>query len=167
MDQDHRHLDAVAARHKSVIEHGVFGLPGITAQPPGPPRTALDFTFGCLGIPFAGRLERAAGHARFSFDGLLGPMPYSIEAPRTRRMVRDVLTAARTCPAARFVVDAEHQLRLVGDVTLGLPVRPADIVAETALGLAAMKPHLDRLSALLPAHERERAGQPPSPSSRS
>ena len=159
MDQDHTHLGAIAARHRSVIEDGVFGVPGITANPPGPPRAALAFTFGCMGIPFAGRIERTDRRARLSFDGLLGPMPYSIEAPRTRRMVREVLASARTCALARFVIDAEHQLRIVGSVTLGLPVRPADIVAETALGLTAMKPHLDRLSELLPAHERERAGQ--------
>ena len=158
MNQDQSHLGAVAVRHKCVIEDGVFGVPGISAHPLQPPRNALAFTFGCLGIPFAGRLERADGHAHLSFDGLLGPMPYSIEAPRTRRLVREVLASARACTSARFVLDAEHQLRIVGGVTLDLPVRPADIVAETALGLAAMKPHLDRLSELLPAHERERTG---------
>lgn len=157
MNQTHSHLEAVAARHRAVLDNGVFGTSGIESEPFAPARPALDFTFECVGIPFIGRVECVEGAAHFRFDGLLGPMPYSIEAPRTRRKVRAVLTEASSHASARLVIDPDNQIRVLGCATLKMPVRPADIVTEAVLGLAALKPHLDRLSILLPAHEREGA----------
>ncbi len=152
-------LETFVKNHAAVLESGLLALPGLTRGRTEPDTRALRFSFGCFGIPFTASVERDGARGILRFDGFLGPMPYSIEAPRARARIRDVLTRARGAGTARLMVDGDHHLRITGTADLSLPVRPKDILGETAAAFASLKPHIDALSECLPAAEAERLAE--------
>lgn len=149
-------LETFVKNHATVLESGLLAVPGLARGRSEPEARALRFSFGCFGIPFTASVERDGARGILRFDGFLGPMPYSIEAPLSRARIREVLSRARGAGTARLVVDDGHQLRIAGTARLRLPIRPKDILGETAAALAGLKCHIDALSECLPSADAER-----------
>ncbi|MFN0042230.1 MAG: hypothetical protein ACKVSF_03330 [Alphaproteobacteria bacterium] len=149
-------LEILIKNHAAVLETGLLALPGLAQARTGSKAKTLRFSFGCFGIPFSASVERVGACGILRFDGFLGPMPYSIEAPRARARIREVLSRARDAGTARLMVDDDHQLRIAGTANLPLPVRPKDILGETTSALACLKCHIDALSECLPSADAER-----------
>ncbi len=128
------------ANHPLPIEIGT-----ISVSPDGTPRhhapAALEFGFDFAGAEFTARIEPVETGARLQLDAAMAPMPYSGEHRQRRRDALMIIRASRTgLRHGRFLLDAQGQIRLLGELSIGRPVTPAALVAATTRMLIGATP---------------------------
>jgi hypothetical protein len=110
-----------------------------------PPRPSgvLDFRFCFMEVPFRARTERRNGRPVLSLTGDLGILPYTIENASRRRRLRKVLAAVRTGSGMAWNVDADHHIRVHGEMALDLPLTPTAVIAGATTLLLNSRPYLE------------------------
>jgi hypothetical protein len=121
----------------------------------------ISFSFQYRGLPFAGELrDRASGQLRLVAN--LGKLPYTIEAPCARRLLRQLVIATHRLARGRFHISEDQDVLFVAEAQAPAPYTPVRVIATVAVLVLAFKPYLElieRASRLAgPARSAQSAG---------
>jgi hypothetical protein len=133
---------ASLARLEPPFEIDRFGLSFIKAAAHGPD-TLLTFRFSFREVPFEGRARRRDGQPMLSLVGDLGYLPFTIENARRRRRMRTILEHALRGSGMRWELTSRNQIRISGDIVLGLPLTPTAMLAAVTTLLLRSRPYLE------------------------
>jgi len=119
------------------IDRGTAPPAGVRA--PGP----LRFSFGLYDVPFQARAERKAGKPVLTLIGDLGVVPFSIQNPRRRRRLLQVVAAAQRDSSLLWEVTPDHRISLTGEIDLNLPLTPTAVIAAATRLLLRCRPYIE------------------------
>lgn len=106
----------------------------------------ITFTFQYRGLPFAGELsDRASGRLRLV--GNLGKLPYTIEAPFARRLLRQLVLATHRLARARFHISEEQDVLFIAEAQAPAPHTPVSVIATTTVLMVTFKRYLELIEA--------------------
>jgi hypothetical protein len=118
--------------------------PPAGVRPPGP----LRFTFGLHDVPFQARAERKAGKPVLTLVGDLGVVPFSIQNPRRRRRLLQVVAAAQRDSSLLWEVTPDQRISLTGEIDLNMPLTPTAVIAGATRLLLRCRPYVELIVAI-------------------
>ena len=113
------------------------------------PVHGIVFRFTYLDIPFTGEVERNANGAVLRLSGAIGPMPFTIEAPRRRQRALRALAAASVDTALDWCLSPTQELTVSGKIDVPRPMTPAAMVTGAVRLLLASGGYLGLLLEVL------------------
>ena len=108
-------------------------LPGIALKLP------ISISFSYLGC-------RISAVARDTSDGPVVSVPFSVESPTARMMIRAILANLPSSGIVKLEAGERNQIVLRGEAPIGNPPSPAGVVAAASAVLSAAKPLIDLLA---------------------
>jgi hypothetical protein len=134
---------ASLARLEPPFEIDRFGLSFSQGAAAHGPDTLLTFRFSFREIPFEGRARRRDGQPALSLIGDLGYLPFTIENARRRRRMRTILEQAQRGSGLRWEISSRNQIRVSGEIVMGLPLTPTAMLAGVTTLLLRSRPYLE------------------------
>jgi len=106
------------------------------------PAPASRYHFFLDGLLFRVSLTPEDGITRFQIWAEVGYLPYSIESPERRQKLQTILRQTRQFEHARFIVDEEQKILVLGQRDVAGNVTLPDLMYETVLFLQEARPFL-------------------------
>ncbi|MEX2009642.1 MAG: hypothetical protein WEC41_05560 [Dongiaceae bacterium] len=146
------------SKHQLPIEVNSFVVnPDGSVARQDPRLRPFAFDFAYHGVAFAARMRLEDDRPFLQLRGECGPLPYSVESIALRRDAFAVLLASRSLPHGRLALCTDRRILAVGDIALGTPMTPTNVIAATAQLLLEIRPYIELLRDLL----RPRRGRNP------
>lgn len=102
---------------------------------------AFEFTF--RGVPFQAQIRKDEAGGRLSLTGLIGQLPFSVQAPLARRQALQIIAIANSATALSFETTPFQELVLKGESPLECPLTPTSILTGITCLLVQAGDYLD------------------------
>lgn len=115
-------------------------LPGIALKLP------ISISFSYLGCRISAVARDTSDGPVVSVTGVVGSVPFSVESPTARIMIRAILANLPSSGIVKLEAGERNQIVLRGEAPIGNPPSPAGVVAAASAVLSAAKPLIDLLA---------------------